>query len=106
MPPTIYQPGQRVEISGLYRVVHYKHRESDSCTTFSAGTIFSHCQKCDDLIEYILLNPAKSEPAQNGAVTARGEPVTQPPGVVIVKRRRHWEDCWRFRVSSSAGQGF
>ena len=54
MPPTVHYPGQVVESSGVYRVIHYKHRESDTETSFVAGDIFPHCGKCDDLTAYIL----------------------------------------------------
>lgn len=55
MPPTVGYPGQPVRTSGLYRVVHYKHRESDTEISFVTGEIFPHCGPCDNLVDYILI---------------------------------------------------
>lgn len=63
MPP-VYFPGQKVEVSGYYKVVHYKHREDDSHTSFTAGVIFPHCSKCDDLNEYVLVSAIVAPPSE------------------------------------------
>ena len=55
-----FYPGQKVSASGIYRAVHYKHRESDEHIALVAGDIFPHCWHCDDLTEYYLVHPAPS----------------------------------------------
>ena len=53
LPSTIYHPGQFVEESGLYRVLHFKHRQDDKDVMLTAGEHFPHCLICDDIVFYL-----------------------------------------------------
>jgi hypothetical protein len=55
MPPIVCHPGQPISIGGLYHVIHYKHRDSDTEMIFKAREIFPHCRECDDLVEYFFI---------------------------------------------------
>jgi hypothetical protein len=55
-----FSPGQKVPTSGIYRAVHYRHRESDREITFVAGQIFPRCSQCDELVEFQLVQGVPS----------------------------------------------
>lgn len=51
--------GERVEVSGIYRSVHYAHRWDDVEHVFLKGQEFPACNKCRDC-EFILVKAAPS----------------------------------------------
>ena len=52
-----FRCGGKIPESGIYRVVHDKHRLPHEVTLLS-GQIFPRCMKCDDSVYFELLRPA------------------------------------------------
>ena len=57
MLSTAYHFGDRVEISGIYRSVHYSHRWDDEKLALVKGQEFPRCSKCVDC-EFVLVKAA------------------------------------------------
>jgi len=53
----IYQPGDVVPESGVYTVVHDKHREKHFATIFK-GMRFPYCGQCKEKVRFSLSRPA------------------------------------------------
>lgn len=49
--------GESVQTSGIYRSVHYPHREADCELALLVGQRFPKCDDCDDC-EYVLVRAA------------------------------------------------
>ena len=49
--------GESVQTSGIYRSVHYPHRDADSELAFVLGQRFPKCRDCRDC-EYVLVRAA------------------------------------------------
>jgi CheY-like chemotaxis protein len=50
-PDSRYRPGEVVPESGVYRVLHSRHRSSHE-STLKEGEIFPSCQKCGDDVRF------------------------------------------------------
>jgi len=57
---SLFSPGQNVPTSGIYRAVHYRHREADQEVALIAGQIFPRCHECEDLVEFHFIAAAPS----------------------------------------------
>ena len=57
MLSTAYHPGDHVEISGIYRAVHYSHRWDDQQYVFVKGQKSPRCNNCVDC-EFVLVKAA------------------------------------------------
>ncbi|HEV3039397.1 MAG TPA: hypothetical protein VHA33_16595 [Candidatus Angelobacter sp.] len=53
----VYQPGDIAPESGVYAVVHDKHRERHLATIFK-GMRFPHCGQCKERVRFTLSRPA------------------------------------------------
>lgn len=49
-----YRSGEQVEVSGIYRVVHYQHRLAHEVTLLQGG-IFPPCMRCGLQVVFELL---------------------------------------------------
>lgn len=56
-----HQPGERVPTTGIYRVLHYRHRESHE-VILRLSDRFPFCQQCGSRVRFELLHAA-DEPA-------------------------------------------
>lgn len=52
-----FKPGEAVTESGVYTVVHDRHRQKHSATIFK-GEKFPLCGRCGDKVRFILLRPS------------------------------------------------
>jgi hypothetical protein len=59
MLPNGHYSGDAVEVSGIYRSVHYAHRWDDVEHVFIRGQQFPWCSRCHDC-EFILVKAAPS----------------------------------------------
>lgn len=53
----IFQPGDEVPESGVYTVVHERHRERHPATIFQ-GSRFPQCARCGKAVRFMLARPA------------------------------------------------
>jgi len=52
-----FKPGEAVTESGVYTVVHDRHRQKHSATIFK-GEKFPSCARCGEKVRFILLRPS------------------------------------------------
>ena len=52
-----FKPGEAVTKSGVYTVVHDRHRQKHSATIFK-GEKFPLCARCGEKVRFILLRPS------------------------------------------------
>ena len=50
----LYQPGEEVPKSGIYRVTHYRHHHDHEVTCIS-GELFPECLQCKDKVRFALV---------------------------------------------------
>lgn len=53
----VYKPGEEVPESGVYTVIHDRHRASHAATVLK-GDRFPACARCGLLVQFVLLRPA------------------------------------------------
>jgi hypothetical protein len=53
----VFQPGELAPVSGVYGVVHERHRQKHSATVFK-GERFPQCLRCGKAVRFILLRPS------------------------------------------------
>jgi hypothetical protein len=54
----VFRAGDAAPQSGVYRVLHERHRESHLATLFE-GERFPACAHCADDVRFVLLRPAR-----------------------------------------------
>lgn len=54
----VFRAGDRAPQSGVYRVLHERHRESHLATLFK-GELFPPCAHCAKNVRFVLLRPAR-----------------------------------------------
>lgn len=75
-----FEPGDRAETAGVYRVTHYLHRRPHELT-INSGEIFPVCRACGDKVRYVLLSEAEVEIVTFGVSDA-------PPCVLVADEER------------------
>ncbi len=55
----LYQAGEWIPYSGVYRVIHQDHMHSHEVTCLS-GEMFPECLECKDQVRFALLSAARS----------------------------------------------
>lgn len=59
MSERVYKSGEPVPESGIYRVLHYRHRLPHEVTILDLER-FPQCQSCGDQVRFVLLQPMHS----------------------------------------------
>jgi hypothetical protein len=54
----VFRAGEVVPQSGVYRVMHQRHRETHVATLFQ-GEQFPRCMHCGESVKFALLRPAR-----------------------------------------------
>ena len=55
----VYQPGDAVPYSGLYRAMHRRHHVPDHSLTCVSDRLFPLCNECGDGVEFKLLKAVR-----------------------------------------------
>jgi len=55
--PKLYRPGDRAEVTGVYRAVHLRHRMPHELTVLD-GETFPECKKCGERVRFELIHVA------------------------------------------------
>lgn len=53
----VYRPGDRAEVTGVYRASHLRHRMPHELTVLD-GESFPECKKCGDKVRFELIHAA------------------------------------------------
>lgn len=53
----VYRPGDRAEVTGVYRASHLRHRMPHELTVIESET-FPECKKCGDKVHFELIHAA------------------------------------------------
>jgi hypothetical protein len=53
----VYRPGDRAEITGVYRAAHLRHRMPHELTVLE-GETFPECKRCADKVRFELIHAA------------------------------------------------
>jgi hypothetical protein len=53
----LFKPGERVQTTGIYRVLHHEHRKPHEAT-LRANDIFPSCKQCGNQVRFVLLTCA------------------------------------------------
>jgi hypothetical protein len=66
MEQVTFRTGERITRSGIYQVIHRKHRLPHEVTLLR-DEIFPRCAKCDDQVKFRLVRAAKLPEVENEA---------------------------------------
>lgn len=70
MATALHKPGQRVPVSGIFRVHHKSHRLMHEATLLRE-TVFPRCKHCGDFVRFQLLRSVSDKtvvPFRSGAI--------------------------------------
>jgi hypothetical protein len=69
-----FEPGNRVEQSGIYRAVHAHCHTDDHEVICLRGNIFPPCRQCGEGVQFILVHPADDINSQRYFRNVNGAP--------------------------------